>query len=311
GFMQIEGWSFLDSLYMTVITLTTIGYHEVQALSDTGKVFNLVLIMFGVGTVTFSITKIISDITSIDFRTRRREKMKKKIESMSGHTIVCGYGRMGEVICKRLAEYNIDFVVIERDPGLIEELNKSNYLHIDGDAANDDHMLEAGIERAKSLVSVIDNDSDGLYIALAARSINPHLFIIVRANEEKARKRILRAGANKVILPFVMSGNKVADTVINPATEDLFDITSAKECDPKEKIELADLIVRESSTITGKTLNEVGPLMPNLLIIGIKNDDEGFEFKPGSTHVFQAGECLIAMGPRKDYENAKAVLNLG
>ncbi len=310
GFMAIEGWSFLDSLYMTVITLTTIGYQEVQTLSGAGKIFNIFLILIGVGTATFSISTIIGELTSIDFQARRRERMKKDIACMKGHTIVCGFGRMGEVICTTLSEYNNSFVVIEKRPELIEELKKLEFPYIEGDAANDDNLLEAGIERAKDLVSVIDNDSDGLYIALAARTINPNLFIIVRANEVKARSRILRAGANKVILPFVMSGRKVAETVLNPATEDLFDITNAHEVEGKTQIQLADLVVSENSYFNGRSLQEVGDKIKNLIIIGVKDPVEGFTFKPSADHKFKVGDSLIAMGPAKDYEAAKAELSL-
>ena len=236
--------------------------------------------------------------------------MKKQIAQMTDHTIVCGFGRMGEVICRKLDEYKNNFVVIEKRPNLIEELKKKNYLYIEGDAANDDQLVEAGIKNAKALVSVIDNDSDGLYISLAARSMNKDLFIIVRANEVKAKKRMIRAGANKVILPFVMSGEKVADTVINPATEDLFDITNDKECLSENKILLADLIVTKDSKLNGRNLAEIGKQLKDLIIIGIKDQDSQFIFKPGAQHVFKAGDCLIAMGPKKDYNNAKIELNL-
>ena len=307
--MIIEGWSFLDSLYMTIITLTTIGYSEVHTISENGQIFNIFLIIIGVGTATFSFSTIVTEIASIDFEKRRRIKMIKKIESMEGHTIVCGFGRMGEVICKRLSEYGTRFVVIEKRPSLVEELKKSGYLYVEGDAANDDHLIEAGVKKAKVLVSVIDNDSDGLYVALASRSMRKDLFIIVRANEEKAKKRMIRAGANRVILPFVMSGHKVAETVINPSTEDLFDITNDDERD--RKIQLADLFVNKNSKLNGKCLKQIGSLFSNLIIIGIRDKEDGFSFKPKSTYIFKEGDCLIAMGPLKDYQDAKEKLMLG
>jgi len=310
GFMIIEGWDFEDSLYMTVLTLTTVGYEEVHHLSSAGRYFNMFMLLLGVATATFALTRIITDIASIDFDQRRRSKMKKKIAELKDHTIVCGFGRMGEVICKRLSEYHNNFVVIEKRPALIEELKKTKHLYVEGDAANDDNLYEAGIEKAKVLVSVIDNDSDGLYIALAGRSINPKLFIIVRSNDEKAKKRIIRAGANRVVLPFVMSGEKVANNVINPATEDLFDFTDGPDGED-QKIQLADLFVNEESLIKNKSLDEVGEKLSNLIIIGIKNQDNSFNFKPGSKYIFQKGDCLIAMGPQKDYIDAKRNLKLG
>lgn len=310
GFMTIEGWSFLDSLYMTIITLTTIGYSEVHTISQNGQIFNIFLIIIGVGTATFSFSTIVTEIASVDFEKIRRGKMIKKIRDMEGHTIVCGFGRMGEVICKRLSEYGTKFVVIEKRANLIEELKKNNFLYVEGDAANDDHLIEAGIKRAKVLVSVIDNDSDGLYVALASRSMKKDLFIIVRANEEKAKKRMLRAGADRVILPFVMSGHKVAETVINPSTEDLFDITNDDEESRESRIQLADLFVNKSSKLNGQSLEQMGPSLDNLIIIGIKDKEDKFIFKPKSDYRFKEGDCLIAMGPLKDYEAAKTELFL-
>ncbi|MGB0454991.1 MAG: potassium channel family protein [Bacteriovoracaceae bacterium] len=311
GFMTIEGWTFLESLYMTIITLTTIGYGEVKPLSEIGKIFNILLMCIGVGMATFTLTRFMAEILSIDFDKRRRAKMNKEVKKLSGHTIVCGFGRMGTVICQKLSHYGTPFVVIEKRPSLIEELKKTNYLFIEGDAANDDHLVEAGVQSAKALVSVIDNDSDGLYIALAGRSLNEKLFIIVRANEAKAKKRMIRAGANKVILPFIMSGQKVADTIMNPATEDLFDITEDVTKAEGSKIQLADLFVTKSSNLNGQTLKDMGDQLKNLIIIGIKDDQNDFTFKPDSTYQFKEGDCLIAMGPKKDYEEAKSKLHLG
>ena len=311
GYMLIEGWSFFDSFYMTIITLTTIGYQELRPLSFERRVFNVFMIITGVGTVTYSIGAIISDVTSIDFEKKRRLKMIKKIEGFENHTIVCGYGRMGEVICNKLSRHNNLFVVIEKRPALIDELKKTNYFYLEGDAANDDCLVQAGIKRAKVLVSVIDNDSDGLYVALAGRSMNEKLFIIVRANEEKAKIRILSAGANKVILPYIMSGQKVAETVLNPATEDLFDITDDSQIAEENKILLADLIIKQESLLNGKSLEEMGERLKNLIVIGIKNKNHDFIFKPSSDHIFKQGDCLIAMGPKKDYEAAKESLLLG
>lgn len=175
GYQYIEGYSFIDAVYMTVITLTTTDFGEVQPLG------------------------------------------------------LYGFGRMGPIICKRLYEKGIQFVVIEKNPHLISQLQKTDYFFIEGDAANDENLVKAGIEKAKFLVSVIECDADGLYIALAGRSFNPDLQITVRTNEANAERRMKRAGANKVILPFLMSGMKVAEYVINPNFEDLFQIPNATQ----------------------------------------------------------------------------------
>jgi voltage-gated potassium channel len=309
GYWKIEDYEFIDAVYMTVITLTTTGFREVRPLSENGKIFTIFLLLMGMGVVTYSISSIVSYITSIDFSKRRRDKMEKRINLFKNHTIVCGYGRMGEIICKRLEEENIPFVVIERRETLVQLLKQRSYHYIEGDAAHDEHLIKAGIERAKTLVSVIDNDADGLYIALAARSFNANLQIIVRAGEQNAKKRILRAGADKVILPFVMSGLKVAESIINPAVEDFLNIPDAQGAEG-EPIQLADLYVTEESTIIGKELAEVGPLVKKIIIVGIRKKDHTFIFSPGGEYVFEIGDCLIAMGEQLAYKQTQEKFNL-
>lgn len=309
GFMWIEGWEFIDSLYLTVITLTTVGYSEIGELSTQGRIFNMGLILGGVTTATYAGSRLISIMVSFDFEKRKEMKMKKVIHSMSGHTIVCGFGRMGEVICNELHRSQVKFVVIEKRLELIKRLKDLHYNYVEGDAAHDDYLMEAGIESAKVLVSAVDDDSDGLYIALAGRSMNKDLYIIIRANNVKTKARILRAGANRVILPHIMSGKKVADSVINPAVEDFFDLTG--EGDPgNEKLQLADLIVTKNCGFYMKSIQEVGESIHKLLIVGIKRQGGTFEFKPRSDYQFQDGDCVITMGTNTSYQEAKEKFRL-
>lgn len=303
GYQLIEGWNFIDSLYMSVITLTTVGYSEVKPLSDLGKFFNMGLILWGVAIVAYASSRLVANITNIDFDKRRKLKMQKIIDSLNGHTIVCGYGRMGEVICNELHKSGFKFVVIEKDELLIKKLKDKNYFYIEGDAAHDDELVAAGIKRARGLVSAINSDSNGLFIALAGRSMNKELFITIRANDLKAKNRILRAGANKVVLPHIMSGQKVADSLINPAVEDFFDLTGASE--KSDKLQLADLIVSKESKLHQRSIKEMGNSLKDLIIVGIRNSEKEFQFKPSSDYRFKAGDCIITMGTVKDYHDAK------
>ena len=309
GYRTIEGWSFLNSLYMTVITLTTVGYSEIAPLSDAGKYFNMGLILSGVTTMTYAGSVIVSNITSIDFDKRRKKKMQKRIDQLKKHTVICGFGRMGEVICDELHQNQIDFVVIEKRPELVKRLNEKGYLYIDGDAAHDDELVASGVERARVLVSAIDNDSDGLYIALAGRTMNKDLYITVRANDLKARSRILRAGADRVILPHVMSGKKVAECVINPAVEDFFDLSGGGSRG-EDKLQLADLFVTKKSMVFNKSIKDMGDDLKDLIIVGIKDDKNEFQFKPSSDYLFQDGDCIITMGSTSNYKLAQTKLGL-
>lgn len=305
GYQYIEGYSFIDAVYMTVITLTTTGFGEVQPLGLYGKIFTMVLLFTGMGVVTYSLSSIVSYIASIDFSKRRREKMEKKIESFKNHCVVCGFGRMGSIICKRLYEKGVQFVVIEKNPHLISQLQKTDYFFIEGDAANDENLVKAGIEKAKFLVSVIDSDADGLYIALAGRSFNPDLQITVRANEANAERRMKRAGANKVILPFLMSGMKVAEYVINPNFEDLFQIPNATQGE-MEYMQVADIHVDGKSKLAGRSLLEVGPELEGVIVVGVRKKDQSFKFKPESNYIFEIGDCLVTMGQGDTQQSLKS-----
>lgn len=309
GYYFIEGYSMTDAIYMTVITLTTAGFQEVVPLTFKGKVFTIFLLLTGMGIVTYSLSSIVSYIASLDFTKRRRDKMEKNISDFTNHTIVCGYGRMGEIICRKLEKEGVKFVVIEKRESLINHLSKTEFHYIEGDAAHDDNLLKAGIERASVLVSVIDSDADGLYITLAARSFNPDLNIIVRANEPSAQKRMKRAGANKVVLPFVMSGLKVAESVVNPTAEDFFSIPDPTG-DSVEYIQVCDLYVNENSTIVGKTLSDIGEKIQGLIIVGIRKKDHSFQFKPRGSYVFEEGDFIITLGEQSQHKAAQKEFNL-
>lgn len=309
GYIYIEGYSFLDAIYMTVITLTTTGYQEVIPLSDTGRIFTTFLLLSGMGVVTYCLTTIINHILSIDFSKRRREKMEKRISSFTDHTIVCGYGRMGEIICKKLAKEGVTFVVIEKKEFLVKLLKKVGYHYLEGDAAHDDNLLKAGIEKAKFIVSVIDSDADGLYIALASRSFNPDINIIVRANEPSAEKRMIRAGANKVVLPFVMSGLRVAESVIHSAVEDFFSIPDSSGSSIGY-VQMGDLLINEKPKLVGKKLKDIGHKLEGIIIVGIRKKDNSFLFKPTGSYIFQQDDCLIIIRKTSSFKEAQDEFDL-
>ncbi len=309
GYMHIEGWSFADAFYMGVITLTTTGFQEVHPMSDAGRWFTSLVLISGVSFVAYAATTATSILMSMDFAARRKRKMQKHILKLKNHTVVCGYGRMGTVICRELAKANHEFVVIEKNPNLLEDLKKTNFLWVDGDAADDEVLEQAGVPNCRVLASMIDSDTDALYISIAVRSLNPSCFIIARANLESAQKKLLKAGANKVILPLVMSGKKVAESVLNPAVEDFLDITGVQGND-ESRIQIFDLNVAHDNLLHGKTLNEMGPRAKNLIVVGIRRKDQSFEFAPPADYVFKDGDCLIAIGNKSSYEQVLATYKL-
>jgi voltage-gated potassium channel len=300
GYMFLEGWPFFDSLYMTIITLTTTGFGEVKPLSSLGRVFTMILLVMGVGLVAYSATTFINVFFSYNWAERRKRKMDKKILALRDHTIIIGFGRMGKIICKELHEAGHEFVVIEKHDQLHTDLQNSPYLWMAEDAAQDENLWNAGIENAKNLVIMIDDDADALYITLAARSLNREIEILVRANAESAKKKLKLAGADKVILPFVMSGHKVAESILNPAVEDLLNISGVKG--GQGQLQIADIIVSKKSYLVNMTLGNCGILREEMIVVGIKKPDRSFIFAPKEDYIFEIGDCIIALGSKENYE---------
>lgn len=295
GYHYIEKMTFFESFYMTIITVTTTGFMEVRELSDQGRLFTIFLLIFGMGIVAYSVSKTVEAFLNIDFSTRRRKLMEKQILKLKGHIIVCGFGRMGQVICQEFANAGKEFVVIDNNPKAIDNLEKTDYLYVNADAAKDETLISAGIKNAAFVVSMIDDDADGLYLVLAARSLNNSINIVSRATDDKAKERMLRAGANKVVLPIVISGLNVASTVLSNDVQEYLDVMSL-HLDGDKKLSVMDRTIKANSEIVGKSFREVNELIPEQIIMGVKVSSGEFLFKPSSEYIFKAGDCLYMLG---------------
>ena len=197
GYMVIEGWRFLDAFYMTIITVATVGFQEVHQMSDGGRVFTILLIVFGVTVLGYTVGKLAQIMFEGEFqRFLGRKKVEKTIEELRDHYIVCGYGRIGSLICREFAAKPIPFVVVENNPEVIAKLTEDNVPFLRGNATEDETLLKAGIKRAKGIVSVVTSDTENVYITLTARGLNPDLFILARSGESGSEIKLKRAGAN-------------------------------------------------------------------------------------------------------------------
>ena len=303
GYHFIEGWNLRESFYMTIITLSTTGYREVYPLSPDGQMFTAFLIIFGMGVVAFSISVVMSYLVNLDWSQRRRQKMLSQIQTLHGHTIVCGFGRLGRVICEELVKAKVDFVVIDCEELALDHIKAKNYLYVAGNATEDSVLEKAGVNTASTLLSMLDSDADALYLTLAARSLNNDLNIVVRSNDEKAKKRILRAGASKVVLPIVMSGKQIAESVLHPAIEGFFEMGSVS-FDAERTIQFADLPIKAGSGLDGECLKSKGSEMRDLIIVAVRNKENDFSFFPRADYIFRAGDNLVAMGTHEAYQHA-------
>jgi len=253
GYVVIERWSAFDALYMTLTTITTVGYREVHDLSGAGRAFTLVLIVVGVGTILYTLNNAARILIEGEIQEIfGRRKLEKKIKELKNHYIVCGFGRMGRVICRELGEKNARFVVVERED-ITSDMIDADMLYVRGDATKDEVLKDAGIERAKGLISVLPTDAENLYVVLSARVLNPDLNIVARAGEEGSEQKLLRAGADRVVSPYHIGGLRIAHTVLKPSVVDFIEFaTRAGNID----LQMEEIYVREGASIAGTTLDE-------------------------------------------------------
>jgi voltage-gated potassium channel len=293
GYMTIEGWNISDALYMTVITLASVGFREVHDLSAIGRMFTIILIIGGVGTVAYALTagaKIILEGELQEVYWRRR--LGKKISELKDHYIICGYGRMGRIICRELREKNVRFVVVEKQQDILNETDDLLIFH--GDATKDETLKQLGIEKAQGLVTVLPTDAENLFVVLSARGLNTSLFIVARAGEEGSEQKLLRAGADKVVSPYHIGGLRIAHTVLKPAVVDFIEFaTKSGNLD----LQMEEVQIKESSALVGKSLDECGIGRElGIIIVAIKKPNGEMRFNPTFRSSIKAGDTLIALG---------------
>lgn len=293
GYMAVEEWSFLDSFYMTIITLTTVGYREVHELSFKGTIFTIILIIGGVGTFFYSLTAGAQVILEGELlKIFGRKRLEKKIRELSGHYVICGYGRMGKIIAKELQEEGVKFVVIEKSPPLPEEIE--GVLLLEGDATRDPVLKEAGIEKASGLISVLPTDAENLFVVLSARVLSPNLLIVARAVEEGSEQKLLRAGANKVVSPYHIGGLRMAHTVLKPTVVDFLEFATKSG---NIELQMQEVLIQEGSELIGLTLEECGIGRDlGVIIVAIKQSTGETRFNPTFRSRVGAGDTLIALG---------------
>ncbi len=295
GYMGIEGWRPLDALYMTVITLGTVGFKEVHDLSSAGKVFTIFLIIFGVSVLGYLVGSLAQIMFEGQFqRIIGRKKVEKMVEALKDHYIICGFGRMGSLICKEFAIKPLPFVVVEKNPEILEKLKEDSYLFLHGDATDDETLLKAGIMKAKGLISVVTSDTENVYITLTARGLNPDLYILARSGEEGSEIKLKRAGANKVVSPYHIGGNRMAQAILRPNVVDFIEIATGRE---HLELQMEEIAIPANSRFIGENLVSSGfRKETGVIIIGIKKTAGKMVFNPHSHIKFEALDTLIVLG---------------
>jgi voltage-gated potassium channel len=307
GYRVIEHWTLLESIYMVITTVLTIGFQEMHPLSPAGRMLTLAIAIAGVGTAIYAAgqaAEIIVEGEILGYRMRR--KMDKRIREMKDHYIISGFGRVGHQVAADFAAAKIPYVIIDSKPETVSELEPKGVPHIVGDATLDETLEEAGIRRAKGLVACSDSDVANVYVTLSARALNPSLNIIARAAQLETEKKLVMAGANRVISPYVMSGRRMAAMAVRPISSDFLDlVTHGGELE----FRLYEVAVPDHSSLIEHTLAEAEiRTRSGALVLAIRKASGTFELQPHASSVISRGDILVVIGTQEQIEALEGIV---
>jgi voltage-gated potassium channel len=308
GYELIEKWTPLESVYMVITTLFTVGFQEVRPLSPAGKVFTMFIIVGGVGSAIYAAGQAVEIIVEGEMTGyRKRKMMDKKLKDLKNHHIICGFGRVGHRVAEVFEASGTTFVVIDSKRETLDELEVRGIPSIIGDATSDSILLEAGIQSAKGLVACSDSDVANVYVTLSARVLNPNLNIVARAAFKDTEKKLLMAGANRVISPYFISGNRMAALAMRPITCDFLDlVTHGGQVD----FSLYELAIPEGSPLIGKSISEANVRSRSgALILAIKKADNSFDLQPNAHTLIEKTDTMIAIGTQDQFEKLERMIS--
>ena len=301
GLMRIENFTFLEAFYMTVITISTVGFGELHELSDSGRIFIVFVIVSGMALVGYTAMTIGGIVVEGHLRSFLGGRMmRKELDRLRGHYIVCGYGRMGRIVCDELVQEGKPHVVVTDDQEDAEALRLDGRLVVHGDATDDDILVQAGVTRARGLVATVSSDIANLYITMSARELtaeeNPKLYILARAADEKAIHKIKHAGANRVVSPYKIGGSRLAMALLRPTVFDYLEVVSQGG---DIELGMEELPIDSGCPLAGKRLRETTLRQDyDIIVIGLLDSGGEMIFNPGPEHELRAGDKLIVLGGR-------------
>ena len=306
AYCLLEGWTMADALYMTVITITTVGFMEVHPLSPAGRLFTSLLALGGVFTLFYAATSVIRAVVTGEVGgTLGRQRMERRLAELTGHAIVCGYGRMGRLVCSEFSSLGMPFVIVDQDAGLLADFRVPHGIPLQGDATDDHVLRNAGVERAKVLVTVAASDAANLYITMSARLLSEKLFIVARSEESEAEPKLLRAGANRVVSPYVIGGQRMALAVLRPNVMDFIELATRSDY---MELQIEESQIEPGSALAGRSLKESRVRQDlGIIIVAIKKPDGRMVFNPASDITMEAGDLLITLGHRDQLDRLETM----
>jgi len=295
GYMGIEGWGAWDAFYMTVITVTTVGYREVHDLSRTGQAFTVVLLLGGVGAALYTFTLLATVVVEGGLPKRlQRRRRTRMLETIKDHFIVCGYGRIGSIVAREFRRQSIPFVIIERDPARFQAAVDDGVVAVEADASREDVLKRVGIERARGLIAAVGTDAENVYAVLSARVLRSDLFIVGRAETEDGTRKLQRAGADRVISPYLIGAVQIAQTAIRPAVVDFVELATSSD-----NLELAmeEITINPTSPLSNQSILDASLRQRfGIIVVGIQRQDRRMEFNPEPETAIHAGDKLVVLG---------------
>jgi voltage-gated potassium channel len=295
GYMVIEGWSAWDAFYMSVISITTVGYREVHPMSRAGEIWTVFLLFGGVGSALYVFTLLATVVVEGRLPQRlQKRRQARMLNLIKDHFIVCGYGRIGSIIAGQLRQQNVPFVVIERDPGRLQQAMMDGALAVQADASHEDVLKRVGIAQARGLIAAVGTDAENVYTVLSARVLRPDLYIVSRAEGEDASRKLLRAGADRVVSPYQIGAVQMAHTAIRPAVVDFMALATSSE---NLELGMEEITISRGSALGEKSLFEANLRQRfGVIVVAIQRQNRQMEFNPEPDTAVHAGDKLVVLG---------------
>jgi voltage-gated potassium channel len=308
GYYIFEDMPLFEAFYMTIITISTVGFSEIRPLTVVGRSITLVIIVLGISVGTYTIGIIVRWFVEGELsKIFGRRKLQKQIGDLKNHFIICGFGRIGRIICQELYEDNIDFVIIEQNASAIEDIATEKYLFIEMDATSEEALMAAGILKAKGLVTAVNSDANNVFITLTAKTLRPDIFVLARSSEEKNEAKLKKAGATKVVSPYMIGARRMAHVLKRPTVVDFIDIATMGN---RLGLIMEEALIDSKSRFIGKNLIDSRLRQDyGVIIVAIKKLSGEMIFNPMPLETLEAGDVIVLIGKKDDLKRMNEILD--
>ncbi len=307
GYYFVEHMPLFEAFYMTIITISTVGFAEVVPLSQAGRAITVIIIILGISVGAYTIGVLVKALVEGELvQIFGRRKVQKQVSELKHHFISCGFGRIGRIVCNELDADQIDFVVIEQDPSVIEQIETRKYLYLEMDATTEEALMKAGIMEAKGIVTAVNSDANNVFITMTAKSLRPDVFVLARASEEKNEAKLFRAGATRAVSPYLIGGRRIAQMLKKPTVVDFIDIAMMGS---HLGLMMEEAKIGDNSSLVGKSLVDSYLRRDyGVIIVAIKKQSGDMVFNPTSSEKLEAGDVIVVIGKKEDLKRMSAVL---